>query len=211
MKMKSITSLVLTMVLVSILQAQDYPLLDRLNDTYDDFREATLTDRRFKHADIMPLIAKVSNLPGYTVRELGKSVEGKSVKLISVGEGTTSVLLWSQMHGNEPTATMAIFDILNFLNSDQFKKEKQALLKQVTLHFVPMLNPDGADIYRRFNALGIDINRDALRLQTPEGQMLKHVRDSLEADFGFNLHDQSRYYNAERTPKPATLSYLAPT
>ena len=32
----------------------------------------------------------------------------------------------------------------------------------------------------------------------------------MEADFGFNLHDQSTYYNAERTEKPATISYLAP-
>ena len=36
------------------------------------------------------------------------------------------------------------------------------------------------------------------------------MRDSLDAEFGFNLHDQSRYYNAERTAKPATISYLAP-
>jgi hypothetical protein len=47
-------------------------------------------------------------------------------------------------------------------------------------------------------------------LQSPEGRTLKRVRDSLEADFGFNLHDQSTYYNAERTDKPATISYLAP-
>jgi hypothetical protein len=54
------------------------------------------------------------------------------------------------------------------------------------------------------------MNRDALRLQSPEGQTLKRVRDSLNADFGFNLHDQSIYYNAERTDKMATISYLAP-
>lgn len=208
--MKSIKTLIMILLAISTIHAQDYQLLDRLNDTYDDFRETTLTKRRFKHADIMPLIDKVEKLPGYTVRELGKSIEGRSIKLISVGEGSTSVLLWSQMHGNEPTATGSIFDILNFLNSDQFTKEKEELLKRVTLHFVPMLNPDGAEIYRRFNALGIDINRDALRLQTPEGQILKYVRDSLDADVGFNLHDQSRYYNAELTPKPATISYLAP-
>ncbi len=47
-------------------------------------------------------------------------------------------------------------------------------------------------------------------LQSPEGRTLKMVRDSLDADFGFNLHDQSTYYNAERTEKPATISYLAP-
>jgi hypothetical protein len=54
------------------------------------------------------------------------------------------------------------------------------------------------------------MNRDALMLQSPESRTLKRVRDSLDAEFGFNLHDQSRYYNAERTPKPATISYLAP-
>lgn len=202
--------ILLSMLVMSTLQAQDYELLERLNTTYDEFRETTLTKRRIKHDDIAPLIDRIAGLPEFKVRELGKSIEGRPIQLISIGEGSTSVLLWSQMHGNEPTATQSIFDIFNFLTSDQIAEEKRELLQQVTLHFVPMLNPDGAEVYRRFNALGIDINRDALRLQTPEGQILKYVRDSLDADFGFNLHDQSRYYNAELTPKPATLSYLAP-
>ena len=114
------------------------------------------------------------------------------------------------MHGNEPTATQAIFDILNFLASPDQGTEKRAILESVRLHFLPMLNPDGAEVFARRNALGVDINRDALRLQSPEGRTLKGVRDSLEAEFGFNLHDQSTYYNAERTSKPATISYLAP-
>ena len=114
------------------------------------------------------------------------------------------------MHGNEPTATQAIFDILNFMASSDFSGEKTEILKSVRLHFLPMLNPDGASVFKRRNTLSIDINRDALRLQSPEGRTLKRVRDSLEAEFGFNLHDQSTYYNAERTPRPATISYLAP-
>jgi hypothetical protein len=114
------------------------------------------------------------------------------------------------MHGNEPTATQAIFDILNFFAESSYMAEKQDILSRLRIHFLPMLNPDGAEVFQRRNTLGIDINRDALRLQSPEGQTLKKVRDSLDADFGFNLHDQSTYYNAERTEKPATISYLAP-
>jgi hypothetical protein len=72
-----------------------------------------------------------------------------------------------------------------------------------------MLNPDGAQEFQRENALGIDLNRDALRLVSPEAQTLKRIRDSLDADYGFNLHDQSRYYNVERTPKQASISFLA--
>ena len=142
--------------------------------------------------------------------KVGESIEGRDLNLISIGNGSTDVFLWSQMHGDEPTATMAIFDILNFLDSKSNVEEKREIFGKLRIHFLPMLNPDGAEVYQRRNTLGIDINRDALRLQSPEGRTLKKVRDSLEADFGFNLHDQSIYYNAERTAKPATISYLAP-
>ncbi|MEM7382647.1 MAG: M14 family zinc carboxypeptidase, partial [Bacteroidota bacterium] len=181
-----------------------------LYESYEKYKEASLDKRRIKHHQIVPLVEKIGQLPGFEVKQLGRSIEGRPIFLVSVGQGDTDVFLWSQMHGNEPTATLAIFDILNFLSSKDYKEEIDEILSNTSLHFLPMLNPDGAEIYRRRNALGIDINRDALRLQSPEGQILKRVRDSLEADFGFNLHDQSTYYNAERTEKPATISYLAP-
>ena len=181
-----------------------------LFDTYEQFKEPRLDRRRIKHGEMLPLIDKYAALEGFTVTQVGESIEGRALNLISLGSGEIDVFLWSQMHGNEPTATQAIFDILNFFNSDAFGAEKSAMLEQLKIHFLPMLNPDGAEIFHRRNRLGIDLNRDALRLQSPEGRALKRVRDSLDAEFGFNLHDQSTYYNAERTPKPATISYLAP-
>lgn len=181
-----------------------------LYDTYDQYRETTLDRRRIKQSEILPLIQKYGQTEGFTVSRVGESIEGRELNLISLGRGEVDVFLWSQMHGDEPTATQAIFDILNFFNGEAFPEEKEAILDRLRIHFLPMLNPDGAEIFHRRNRLGIDINRDALRLQSPEGRTLKRVRDSLDADFGFNLHDQSTYYNAERTPKPATISYLAP-
>lgn len=189
---------------------QQNDITTSLYKTYEKYKEPTLDKRRVKHRNLKPLIKDYGKNSKFSVDIVGKSIEGRDLSLISIGEGKTSVFLWSQMHGNEPTATQAIFDILNFLDSDDLKTEKQEILKNCTLHFLPMLNPDGAEVYQRRNRLGIDINRDALRLQSPEGQTLKRVRDSLDADFGFNLHDQSTYYNAERTEKPATISYLAP-
>ncbi|MEO9478024.1 MAG: M14 metallopeptidase family protein [Cyclobacteriaceae bacterium] len=191
--------------------AQNLEFDSLLFDNYEKIKEPSLDRLRIKHADLQPLIEKVAKTKGYTVTQVGESIEGRSISLISVGTGDIDVLLWSQMHGDEPTATMAIFDILNFLQDKKtLKKEKKELLTKVRLHFIPMLNPDGAEQFKRRNALDIDLNRDALRLQTPEARILKGVRDSLDADFGFNLHDQSTYYNAERTAKPATISYLAP-
>lgn len=196
-------------ILSAFVYGQEKDITTNLYDSYEQYKETTIGKRRIKHVDIQPLIAKYDQNPKFIVQKVGESIEGRSLSLISIGTGETNVFLWSQMHGNEPTATQAIFDILNFLDSPDFAEEKKGILKHLTLHFLPMLNPDGAEVYQRRNALGIDINRDALRLQSPEGQTLKKVRDSLNADFGFNLHDQSTYYNAELTNKPATISYLA--
>jgi len=203
-------SVLVLIILTSPLCAQSTDITNSLYETYESYKEQTLDKRRIKHHELVPLINNYRNNPKFDVTTVGSSIEGRTLSLISIGNGETDVFLWSQMHGNEPTATQALFDILNFLNSDDFKDEKEEILKNLRLHFLPMLNPDGAEVFQRRNTLGVDINRDAIRLQSPESKTLKGVRDSLNADFGFNLHDQSTYYNAERTSKPATISYLAP-
>lgn len=207
--MKQFFTLIIMLIAFSI-TGQNTEITSELYETYENYKEPSLIHRRIKHNDIQPLIERLRGNSKYTVQKVGKSIEGRDLILISIGTGKINVFLWSQMHGDEPTATQAIFDIFNFLYSPDFSGEKEAILSNLTLHFLPMLNPDGAEQFTRRNALGIDMNRDALRLQSPEGQTLKRIRDSLNADFGFNLHDQSIYYNAERTDKMATISYLAP-
>ena len=197
--------LIATGFLSCVSMAQTENLTTQLYDSYETYKESSIGKRRIKRQDIEPLINSFNSNPKFKVTTVGKSIGGKDLSLISLGTGDTSVFLWSQMHGDEPTATQAIFDILNFFDSADFKLEKEFILNNLTIHFLPMLNPDGAELFQRRNLLGVDINRDALRLQSPESQTLKRVRDSLEANFGFNLHDQSTFYNAERTEKPATI------
>ncbi len=74
---------------------------------------------------------------------------------------------------------------------------------------IPMLNPDGSEIYERRNQQAIDINRDALQLTTPEGRILKSIRDEYEPILGFNLHDQGRRLAVGDTGVLATISLLA--
>jgi hypothetical protein len=84
------------------------------------------------------------------------------------------------------------------------------ILENLTLYVIPMLNPDGAERFQRRNAQGIDINRDALLLQSPEAQTLKKIRDEHEPNIGFNLHNQSWRTSVGRTPpKPASISLLS--
>jgi hypothetical protein len=141
------------------------------------------------------------------VEEAGRSTEGRPIRLLTVGRGDRRVLLWSQMHGDEPSATPALLDVLDTLLSGVPGSE--AILDRLTLLVVPMLNPDGALRYVRRNAQGIDVNRDALVLATPEGRVLKAVRDRYGPEIGFNLHDQNRRTTVGETGVLATIALLA--
>lgn len=201
--------IILSLIITELSMAQDFNFADKLFNNYENYKEQSLTKRRFKHSDIIPLINKL-NKNIFTVKKAGSSVEGRDIFLISVGQGKTKVFLWSQMHGDESTATMALFDIFNFFSSDDLNDEKQKILENLTIYFMPMVNPDGAEVFQRRNDYDIDINRDAVRQQTPEGIVLRTTFEKLKADFGFNLHDQSTRYSVGHSPNSAGLSFLAP-
>lgn len=173
---------------------------------YESFKEKRFTNRFFKHQDIVELLAKLPS--DFQVSQLGNSVEGKSINLIKWGKGKTKVMLWSQMHGDEATGTMAMFDLFNFLQSNN--EQVQALAANCELYFIPMVNPDGAERFTRRNVQQIDINRDFLQNVSPEAQLLKQCRAAIEPEFGFNLHDQTTLWSVSHSLKPATLSFLAP-
>lgn len=164
-----------------------------------------------RHADIEAQVTALTALDPsfFSVEPLGRSVEGRAIYHIAAGRGEFSVLLWSQMHGDEASATPALFDLLHYLHRHRDRPDVARFLGALTLHVVPMLNPDGAERFTRRNAQGIDINRDALRLQTPEGRLLKDLRDRVQAKLGFNLHNQNWRTAVGRPPRPATISLLS--
>jgi hypothetical protein len=188
-----------------------FPVHETFHTSYEQFREKSITQRRFKHAHVMALLDSFGLNPAFECRPVGKSLQGREIRLVKAGSGPVKVLLWSQMHGDEPTATMAIMDMLHYLGqAPGVDSLRDAILANTTVYFIPMLNPDGAEVYERRNAVGVDLNRDAIGLQSPEARILKSVRDSLQPHFGFNLHDQNPRYSAGRSNKPATISFLAP-
>jgi hypothetical protein len=117
--------------------------------------------------------------------------------------------MWSQMHGDEPTATSALVDMLAFLQKNRSLNWVKELENKVTIRAVPMLNPDGAELYQRRNLQSIDVNRDARALQTPEGRLLKKLRDTWKPDIGFNLHNQNPLTTVGDTKNQAAISFLA--
>lgn len=66
-----------------------------------------------RHADVEARLREVqASAPDFfSLEEIGRSVEGRSINHLWFGRGPYKVLLWSQMHGDEPTATAALFDV----------------------------------------------------------------------------------------------------
>ena len=174
---------------------------------YSKYRCRNLINRTFAYADIQLAIEK-TNLKFETI---GETFEGRSIKLTTLGTGNIKIMLWSQMHGDEPTATAALFDLLNFFNlTDENQELKESILASCTLYIIPVINPDGMEKFTRRNAQEIDINRDYLGQQAPEGRILKNFRDKIKPDFAFNLHDQGSLYSIPKTKETVAISLLAP-
>ena len=163
-----------------------------------------------RHADLAALLqALAARHPGSLALEsVGRSVEGREIQLLTLGRGPRRVMLWSQMHGDEPSATPALLDVVSTLLSID-APEHRLILERLTLLVVPMLNPDGAARYTRRNSQAIDINRDALHLATPEGRLLKDLRDRFQPELAFNLHDQNRRTTVGETGVLASIALLA--
>lgn len=179
-----------------------------LENIYKEQKETLLFGKWITFNDIKELFVKYKAI--FKISEIGTSEENRPIMQLKIGSGKKKVLIWSQMHGNESTGTKAVFDIFNcFLNANE--KEFSTILKECTLVFIPMLNPDGSEVYTRVNANNIDLNRDAVDRVAKESKLLRTVLEEFNPQFCFNLHDQRTIFGVEGTKNPATISFLAPS
>jgi hypothetical protein len=160
-----------------------------------------------RHKDLVAYLDGLKKL-GLRVEEVGRSNAGREIYQIEFGRGPLKVFMWSQMHGDEPTATSALIDMFTYLQKHRDKDWVKRIEENLTIRAVPMLNPDGAELYQRRNLQDIDINRDALNLQTPEARLLKKLRDDWQPAIGFNLHNQNELTTVGITRKQASISLL---
>lgn len=183
--------------------------LDALYDTRA--RAVGLEDRAFSPEhwwDVAGPLATEAR--GFRTEVVGRSAEGRPLRHVSWGQGGKRVLLWSQMHGDESTASMALADLFRFLGEHPGHPLVQRLRQGTTLHFLPVMNPDGAARFQRRNAQGIDVNRDARALASPEARALHALRERVRPAFGFNLHDQQVGYRVGDSDRGTAMALLAP-
>ncbi len=179
--------------------------IHQLNKDYTTFRQEGFDSKWLNFSELN----RYFNLKSTQKEQIGTSFLGNEIYKLSFGTGEKRLLIWSQMHGNESSGTRAMFDVINFF--EQNSELAQTILSNLTIDFIPMLNPDGSNVNTRRNAVGIDINRDFLAKESTEIHVLLNQIEKGNYQTLFNLHDQRTIFNVGQTSKPATLSFLAPS
>ena len=178
-----------------------------LAELWEKHQVATKFPSDAKHADLKVYLEKLRGI-GVSVNEVGRSFQGREIYQMQFGKGPLRVFMWSQMHGDEPTATSTLVDMFAFFQQNRSLPWVKEIEEKLTIRAVPMLNPDGAEVYKRFNAQNLDINRDALNLKSPEAQLLKRLREEWQPAIGFNLHNQRELTTVGNAPRQAAISLL---
>ena len=85
------------------------------------------------------------------VEVVGQSNQGRDIYKATVGTGDKVILIQSEIHGNEKTGTVAILNILKNLSNNS--KQAREIREEVTLVFMPMMNPDASEADKRRNSM----------------------------------------------------------
>jgi hypothetical protein len=212
MRFRGLSFFIVCMISLSSLLMGQSKINRHLWEIYEQYKVSPQNQAIIRHNSMMEILEPIikENPDVMKIEQIGESVEKRSINLVTVGSGPNKILLWSQMHGDEPTATCALLDILNYISKNIELQLVRDILTQTTLLIIPMLNPDGAERFTRRNAQDIDINRDARYLQSPEGRILKRIQEIYNPEFGFNLHDQRTLSSVGKTKKVAAISLLSP-
>ncbi|MDP9407200.1 MAG: DUF2817 domain-containing protein [Actinomycetota bacterium] len=123
-----------------------------------------------------------------SLSEIGRSVEGRPIQLVTVGAprtkaeiaaGSAALFICTQ-HGTEPAGREACL---------QGARDHANATDATTVLIVPTANPDGFAHTNRHNANGVDVNRDHLALATPEARALAAVIRDYKPDLLGDMHE----------------------
>ena len=188
-----------SLLLVACLQSAPTPPTDELLTVAERSGfEATST-----HAEVMELIAALAERSEHLrVGELGRSVEGRVLPLLVLAhppvadvtevpaDDRTRVFAFGNIHAGEVCGKEALLMLARELALDA----GHPLLEHLVVAIAPIYNADGNDPFsprnrpgqvgpaqgvgRRPNAQGLDLNRDYVKLESPEAraQMRFHTK-----------------------------------
>lgn len=156
---------------------------------------------------------------------IGYSVKGRPIVAYYYGSGNTTILFNGGIHGSEPSGTYILQDFVARLDSEAHKIPAG---KQVVV--VPNTNPDAIAANSRFNANGVNIDRNfpesdwqrdivtaggakpggggSAPLSEPETRALANLTTSLRPRMTISYHSQGSALGHNETGDAATVASL---
>ncbi len=86
--------------------------------------------------------------------EVGRSVEGRPIECIVLGDGAEDVLIIASIHGNEPAGTPLVHKLIDHIKKNPIIAEGRRIV------IMPIANPDGYAKGLRHNVNNVDLNRN---------------------------------------------------
>lgn len=154
---------------------------------------------------VAELKTQAAKQPRMELEVIGQTVKGRDIHLVKYlsDPANPTILYLTQQHGNEQLTTEGTLEFIKSLGTGK----NGGVLDGVNILIVPMLNADGAmgdvdfslDDYvaagdrhlTRYNAAGVDLNRDHVAKAQPETQALHDsVLSAYDIDYAVDLHHQ---------------------
>jgi murein tripeptide amidase MpaA len=137
------------------------------------------------------LIAWAASQSGVEHRELGLTLDGQPLDLLTIGEGPKQVWLYARQHPGESMAEWWMEGALERL-TDEEDAVARLLRQKATIHLVPNMNPDGSRRgHLRTNAVGVNLNREwhePTATRSPEVLLVRNAMDETGVDFAMDVH-----------------------
>jgi len=180
-----------------------------------------------RHADVVGFCeAMAKKSPVVRLTDIGKSGEGRSLPMLILADPPLTtpeeaakklvVLLFANIHAGEVDGKEAV----QMLARDIASGPDKGLLKELVILIVPILNADGNEridkahrreqngppdgVGIRENAAGLDLNRDFVKLESPEIRALARVVRTWDPAVTVDLHTTNGSYHRY------TLTYDGP-
>ncbi|PHQ61919.1 MAG: hypothetical protein COC10_11365 [Sphingobium sp.] len=137
------------------------------------------------------LIAWAASQSGVVHRELGLTLDGQPMDLLTMGDGPKQLWLYARQHPGESMAEWWMEGALERL-CDEEDAVARLLRQKATIHLVPNMNPDGSRRgHLRTNAAGVNLNREwhqPTADRSPEVLLVRNVMDETGVDFAMDVH-----------------------
>jgi len=171
--------------------------------------------------DVMRYVGRLKDeYPELRTISIATSAEGKEIPVMIFGKISRDrpvVYIQANIHAGEVEGKEAVL----MLTRDLLKSDPKGILKKMTLLICPIFNPDGNDkisknnrtnqigpangVGVRYNGQHLDLNRDAMKLETPEVRgLVENIFNRWDPDIFVDCHTTNGSFHEE----PVTFTWM---